>query len=881
MRKGWQRLMGRQERDKHLDKELRFHIEERIADFMRSGLSEEEARRRVRQEFGGMDQVKEDCRDARRTRWIEYLCQDLRYAVRMLRKSPSFTAVSVAILALGIGVNTAIFSVIDATLWKSLPVRNPGELAVVEMITTRGETNALSYPLFEEIRERVPAFSGVFASSDGTDRLEVRNTDGNLNSTAEVQLVSGEYFEVLGVQTALGRTLNTRDNLTVGGHPMAVLSYRFWKRAFHGDAGVVGRSILVIKQREFSVVGVMPPEFFGEAPGVAPDVWIPLMMQPAINNGQSHLASPGTGWLRIVGRVKAGETAAAVPAMNLFLSQLKAEPGRVGKAMIRHFRDLTVYPGDKGIHHLRVKYSLPLQVLMGTAGLILLLACANLANLLLVRGEERAREMSIRLAIGAGRSRLIRQLMTENLVIAFLGAGLGILIARQGAYGLLLLASDGPEPLPLAVAVDVRVMTFCLAMCLISTLIFGLMPALRSVRAGGALNLTNTPRRNRWLHSGLVIAQIALSVLLVNGAGLFVRTLDSLRSQDLGFRRARLIQIAINPSAGSYKAVQLPALFGRTYEAIRSVPGVLSASMSTSGFASGTSRTCCLAVESRDTSDVQDRQVRTVNVTPGYFANLDLPVVAGRGFVDRDVQTGHVAIVNAAFARIFLGASSPVGARFGWGDPPKVKYDTEIVGVVRNANIGDLREEARPMIYYPTAGGSIIHVRSAIDPSGLMASLRSAIQGVDANIWVNATPVEELVERGLVRETLMATLGTCFGVLAMLLAAVGIYGLTSHTVAIRKREIGIRVALGATRGDVVGLVCRNVSVLTACGIVLGLVASFLSGCVLSSLLFGVAPGDGAVLIFVLLTTAAAAAVAAFLPSMRAASVDPVQTLRSE
>jgi predicted permease len=772
--------------------------------------------------------------------------------------------------------------VIDATLLKSLPVRSPGELAVIEQINSRGETNpTLSYPLFEEIRERVTAFSGVFASLDGTDRVEVMDRDGTLNATAEVQLVSGEYFEVLGVQTALGRILNTRDNLTVGSHPVAVLSYRFWKQAFHGDAGVVGRSIFVIKQQEFSVVGVMPPEFFGEAPGLRPDIWIPLMMQPAINNGQSHLASAGTGWLRIVGRVKAGEAATAAPAMNLFVSQLKAEPGRVGQVMIRHIRDLTVYPGDKGIRRLRVKYSLPLQVLMGTAGLILLLACTNLVNLLLVRGEERAREMSIRLAIGAERSRLIRQLMTENLAIALLGGGLGVLIAKQGAYGLLLLASDGPEPLPLVVAVDARVMGFCLAMCVMSTLIFGLMPALRSVREGGALASTSTPRRNRLLGPGLVIAQIALSVLLVNGAGLFVRTLDSLRSQDLGFRRARLIQVNINPRASSYNAAQFPTLFGRTYEAIRSVPGVLSASMSTSGFSTGTSRTCCVSVERRDMSAVQNREVRTINVTTGYFANLGLPIVAGRDFVGHDVQTGHVAIVNKAFARAFLGTSAPVGARFGWGDPPGLRHDTVIVGVAQNANIGDLRDEAKPMIYYPTAGDSVIHIRSAIDPASMIAALRSAIHGVDENIWVNANTVEELVDRSLVKETLMATLGACFGALAMLLAAVGIYGLTSHSVAMRKREIGIRVALGATRGDIVGMVCRSVSVLTVCGIGLGLVASFLTGRVLSSLLFGVAAGDGAVLVFVLLTTAAASAGAAFLPSIRAASVDPVQTLRSE
>ncbi len=878
--KWWRRLLRDQEQENHLDKELRFHIEERVADFIRSGLTEEEARRRVRQEFGGMDQVKEDCRDARGTRWIEYLFQDLRYAARVMRKNPAFTSVAVAILALGIGANTAIFSVIDATLLKSLPVRSPGELAVIEEINSRGETNSLSYPLFEEIRERVTAFSGVFASLDGTERVEVKDRDGVLDSTAELQLVSGEYFGVLGVRAFLGRTVSPQDNLSVGGHPVAVLSYRFWKRAFHGGPGVIGRNIL-IKQQAFSIIGVTPPEFFGEAPGVAPDVWIPLMMQPAINNGQSYLASAGRGWLRVVGRVKAGEAATAGPAIQLFLSQLKAEPGRVGKAMMRHIRDLTVYPGDKGIRRLRVKYSLPLQVLMGTAGLILLLACANLANLLLVRGEERTREMSIRLAVGAERFRLVRQLMTENLAIALLGGGLGVLIAKQGAYGLLLLASDGPEPLPLAVAVDVRVMVFCIAMCVMSTLIFGLMPALRSVQAGGALALTSTPRRNRLLGPGLVIAQIALSVLLVNGAGLFVRTLESLRSQDLGFRRAHLIQATINPRASSYNAAQFPALFGRTYETIRSVPGVSSASMSTSGFGTGTSRTCCVSVERRDMSGVQNRQVRTVNVTPGYLSNLDLPIVAGRDFLDRDVQTGHVAIVNKAFAHAFFGTSSPVGERFGWGDPPDLKYDTEIVGVAQNANIGDLREEAKPMIYYPTAGGAVIHVRSAIDPASMIASLRSAIQGVDANIWVNANTVEELVDRILVKETLMATLGACFGVLAMLLASVGIYGLTSHSVAMRKREIGIRVALGATRGDIVGMVCHYVSVLTACGIGLGLAASLLSGGVLSSLLFGVAPGDGAVLVFVLLTTAAASAVAAFMPSIRAASVDPVQTLRSE
>lgn len=566
--------------------------------------------------------------------------------------------------------------------------------------------------------------------------------------------------------------------------------------------------------------------------------------------------------------------------MGVFLTQLKAEPGRLGKS-IRHIHDLPVYSGEKGIRELRMKYSLPLQVLMATAGLILLLACANIANLLLVRGAERSREISIRLALGADRFRLVRQLMTENLAIAILGGGFGVLIAKQGARSLLILASSGPEPLPLMATVDARVLIFCFGICIASTLTFGLIPAMRSVRAGVALTVTSTPRPSQLLGSGLVITQIGLSVLLVNGAGLFVRTLDSLRSQDLGFRPNQLVQADINPRASAYKPDQFPALFERIHREIQSVPGISSASLSTSGFGTGTSRTCCILVEGRDMSTVQNRQVRTINVTPGYFMSLELPIVAGRNFVNADVRTGHVAIVNKAFARTYFGDQSPVGKRLGWGDPPRLTYDTEIVGVAVDANVGDLREEAKPMIYYASTGGSTIYVRTTMEPAAVIASLRRKIQEVDSNLWVGAITIQELVDRGLVKEKLMATLGTCFGILGLLLATAGVYGLTSYTVARRTREIGIRMAVGATRSDIVGMVWRNVAVLTACGLMLGLSLSFLSGRAMSILLFGVRPGNAGVLLIVLATTVAASSAAALLPSVRAASVEPMKALRSD
>ncbi|HTG91405.1 MAG TPA: ABC transporter permease [Pyrinomonadaceae bacterium] len=812
---------------------------------------------------------------------MRMLWQDIRFGVRMLLKNWSFTLVVVLSLAFGIGANTAIFSIVDVALLKQLPVRSPEQLVMLDTFNERGEQRDFSHPLFEQMRARNKVFSGMFAAMDGTRRMDVATESAQLGK-AEVQLVSGEYFDVLGVNAFLGRTLTPSDDQTPGAHPVAVLSYGFWQRAFAGDNSIIGQTVR-LKDQPFTVIGVTPRAFFGESVGRAPDIWSPLMMEPTLSPGQSYLREANVNWLRVLARCQSGTCLQqAQSELNNSLAQVKNEPDPMGREARRIAR-LEVTPGGQGLAEFRTQFGKPLQILMAAVILVLLIACANVANLLLARATSRQKEVAVRMAIGAGRFRLIRQFLTESFLLAFVGGLMGLLLAWWGTRILLVLASASSAPIPLDVEPNRRILAFTLAISVATAIISGLAPAIivTRQRLTSALKTSTMSRPRLWLSRPLVIAQVALSVLLLTGAGLFVQTLRNLRAVDLGFAVDELVQVRINPEGSGYKPDQLPQLYSTVLERISSTPGVRSASMAATGFRSGMSRTCCIAIEGRAVSPDEDREVQTINVTPGYFQTMGLTLQAGRDFTwqetpKKDRGFGKVAVINKTLAQQYFGNSSPLGQHFGWGDPAKesVKYDIEIVGVANDAKYGKLREKTRPLIYFPTYGGTLLVVRglsTTVSPE----AIRQQVQSIDRSLEIlTIQTVPRLVDFELSQERLLAKLSSFFSAVALLLACLGLYAVISYDVGRRTHEFGIRIALGAQTTDVLRMVMKYGIVLVLVGIAIGLGAAFAFTRVLASLLFGVTPTDAATLAIVSFTLVSIALIACYLPARRATKVDP-------
>jgi putative ABC transport system permease protein len=882
-------LFRRSRVEQELDEELRYHIERQIEENIAKGMSPEEARCAAVRAMGGVERRKEECRDTRRVRLIEDLMQDVRYGLRTLGKSPGFTAVAALSLALGIGANTAIFSLVDTVLLKLLPVKNPEQLVALESFYQRGERRNFSYPMFEQLRDLPQVFTGVLAANDGTSRMEMAAPESaGQPEQAEVQLVSGEYFQVLGVNAVIGRTLTAADNQAAGSHPVAVLSYGFWQRRFAGDVSIIGKGI-TLKAQPFTIIGVTSPTFFGEAVGRAPDIWVPLMMQPPLDRGQSYIGEAGIGWLRIMARLQPGVSEAQARAsLAMRLEQIKAEPGGLGRSA-RSIAKVDVFSGSQGLAEFRNEFSKPLRVLMAVVGLVLLIACANVANLLLARATTRQREVAIRLAIGAGRFRLIRQFLTESALLAAAGGAIGLLFAWWGSHFLLVLVSSDSTPIPIDVTPNARILGFTIAVSLLTALIFGLAPAMAATRqdVNAALKMTALARPRLSLSRFLVVAQVALSLLLLTGAGLFVRTLRNLRTLDLGFAAENVLQVRINPRASGYKQEQLPDLYRRLLERLNSAPGIQYTSMAGSGFRSGSSRSCCISVEGYTHRPDEDREVPTNSVTPGYFQTMGLPLLLGRDFTTletggRQGEFPKIAIINETMARYYFGKANPVGKRFGWGDSPQLTYDTEIIGVVKDANYGSLRDKARRLIYFPNQGGNLLVARAAGPAATVAATIRREIQAVDKSLEISdISAVPQLRDQALIQERLLAELSGFFGLLALLLACIGLYGVMSYGVARRTHEIGVRMALGARRVDVVRLVMRATMSLVVVGLIAGLGAALATTHLIESLLYGLTPNDPLTIGLAGLLLVTVAALAGYLPARRAARVDPMEALRHE
>jgi predicted permease len=774
----------------------------------------------------------------------------------------------------------------DAVILKALPVEKPDQLVVLERVNVRGGRSNLSYPLFERLRQADHLFSGAFAALDGTYRIDIpQDGDATAENRAQVQAVSSDYFKVLGVRTSFGRLLMPEDDARAAYEPVCVISDAFWERRFRRNPSAIGRR-LTLKLESVTIVGVAPPAFFGESVGRAPDIWVPVTLQPRLSP-PARLSDPNVGWLRVMARLREGTSIEQAEAgLGPWLQGLKAETGPLGQGL-RQVSTIAIAPGRRGLADTRTRFSQQLGILTGVVGVVLLIACANVANLLLVRGAGRRHETMIRLAIGASRGRLIRQLLTESALLAMLGGAVGLLLAWWGSHLLLVLASDGANPLAIDVAPDLRIVAFTLSTSLLTVLLFGLLPARSATRHGlaGSVNaMAGRPRLT--LPRILLVSQVALSLLLLTGAGLFIQTLRNLRNTDLGFAAEEIVQVALSPQSTGYTPERLPGLYSRILARFEGMPGIRSTAMAGNGYQTGSSRTCCIAIEGHVPSAGEEREVQTTNVTPEYFRTMGMPLTFGRTFSVTDVAAAtpaspKVAVVNEAMARQYFGTTAVVGRRIGWGDPPSAKYGTEIIGVVGNAVFGDLRLGPRPIIYYPADGGRYLAVRAALPVSSIVPFVRREILAVDPNLSLVVQTVPEMRDQSLVLERMLARLSSFFGIAAMLLASIGLYGLMAYAVARRTREIGICVALGAQRSTVVRQILSDTLRLVSVGILFGAAGAWGATRLIAGSLFGVGPNDPPTLLLAILLLVVVALMAGAIPARRAARIEPSVALRQD
>jgi len=834
------------------------------------------------------------------------LLQDLRYALRQMGKNPGFATVAVLTLALGIGANTGIFTLVNAVLLKSLPVPKPEQLFIVQENDWEPENARFSYPTFQRARAEAP-YGAEVAATSWPGRFYV-SFGGGEPEMATGQLVSGNYFQVTGTRAALGRLLTTDDDHVIAGSPVAVISYGCWERRFGRDENVVGRK-LTVNGMPLQVVGVTTQSFFGAEVGAAPELWIPTAMQASVRYGQHYsehetvklnepwLPQLGIRWLRFIVRVN--ETKLVAPtsaALNQVLRrELEQEAATVKDpqehAALLRFQ-IHLKPGGRGLSHLRVSFSQPLLALMAMVGIILLITCANLANLLLARAAAREHEIALRLSIGAGRARLVRQLLVECTLLSLCGSALGSSVAYwlSDVLPKWVLTESG-ESIPLGVAPDAHVLFFAVVLAVLTGIVFGLAPAIQSTRIKPLQALTTGGRAGSArigsflpLKQSLVVLQVALSLVLLVGAGLFVRTLHNFSAFDPGFDRDHLITVSLDTHLGGYSHAQLSSLYRRLIERVEAVPGVHSAALLSCEIAAGCGDASNIFLPGvphpNGETDAQERRV-----SHGFFATTAIPLLRGRSFADYDTEKSPpVVVVNETFVREFLHGKDPIGQYFGYDAENTNRF--QVVGVVKDSRVNDVRESVPPTIYHSLSQDVIdvesLNIRTYGDPAHLVPAIRENVQSVDPNLPIGtSSTVAEVVNNGLSLYRLVARLTTMFGVLAVALACLGLYGVLSYTVARRTAELGIRLALGASRSSVIWLILRRVLLLVAAGLLAGLVLSVLSGHAVSSLLFGLSSYDPTTMIAAATILAVVSIAAGLKPAWRAAHLSPTESVRME
>jgi len=849
------------------------------------------------------------------------LWQDLRFSMRILAKNPGFTLIAVLTLALGIGANTAIFSVLDSVLLRSLPVQHPEQLVTLSdpdehgssFGSEGGDRSLLAYSEFEYFRDHNEVFSEIFAADSSLPQLEVTIPDSSSSTGAKkestrVRLVSGDYFATLGVTPAAGTFFTRTVDVARGSSPIAVLSYAFWKQRFGLDPLVLGKTIQ-IRQTSFQIVGVTPPGFFGETVGAFPDLWIPMMMQDSVYPGRD-LLSPAKDltnmhiWLQVMARLKPGVTPEKAKAsINVvFKSLLESKVGASLSADERRNaldQRINLQRAARGSSVLRDHYGQPLKILMVLVGLILLIACANVANLLLARGAARQKEFAMRIAIGAGRARLIRQLLAEGLLLAMSGAAAGLLLAHWADALLLRMVSDmasGTPSIHLDLQLDARMLGFTVGVTLLTTILFALIPSWYSTRLDLTPVLKSSPAgmpgevSHRRIPAGkiLVVTQVAVSVILLVSAGLFVRSLSKLSSVNLGYNRENLILFRVDGAATGFQGPAVMRFHQSLLERLTAIPGVGGVTLSSDGLFSHSDSADPIAVEGYTPKSGQEIHSRMDHIGPGYFSAVGIPVLYGREIGLQDSGNApRVGVVNQAFAQTFFPNTNPIGKHVTDtypGNPGTV----EIVGVVADAKYNTLREKTQPRLYAPFFNPlwehsfAVYEIRTYANAGSIGAALRQAVQEVNASVLpIEIHTMSGLVDESLQTDRFIQQLASAFSLLALLLAAIGLYGLMAYTVSRRTRDFGIRLALGAEQGNVLWQVLRETLALVLVGIIIGVPCALGGAHLMRSMVFGLGFADPVAILIAVALLTVVATVAGFLPAWRASRVDPMVALRYE
>ena len=827
---------------------------------------------------------------------------DVRLSIRSLRRSPLFTVVAILSLALGIGANTAIFTLIDQVLLRKLPVKDPDQLV---MLFQRGSHNGSnmgsrmhSYPLYQDVQQKAEPLAEVLCRRLVPASVSVENQ----TERVQAEMVSGNYFSMLGVKPAIGRVFNSKeDDQVYQGHPVVVLGYDYWVSRFARDPGVVGRAIRV-NNYPMTIVGVSAQGFAGIDPAQSPQIRVPVQMKAVMvpDWGWVHMDDRRTRWVQVFARLKPGYTVASAqaPLQGLFMqvrtyeSTLPAAKDWSAYSRAQFMKgQLVVEAAPMGYSGIRNDFSTALIVLMCMVGLVLLIACANVANLLIARAFMRQREVAVRLSLGASRGRLVQQLLVESLVLAFAGAALGIFLSAALTKGLLSLIPSESSPLLISARPDLRVLAFTLLLTTLTGVIFGLLPALRASRVDLWETLKATMGSiagtggSLFLRKGLVTAQVALSFLLLFGAGLFVRSLQNLQTTDTGVALDNLVSFQLSPALSDYDEARTMALYQRLQERLANAPGVKSASFAAVPILSGDEWDSSTSVEDHKAADGEDMQAFMNALSPGYFSTMQIPILEGRDFRLSDAKLdSKVAIVNRRFAEHFFPGRSAIGRHVGRGVGPESKLDIEIIGVVADSLYEGPREGVRRQVFIPNWGknSAVFYVRTQAASTSAYSLVRSEVKQLDAAMPVYALKtLESQLDETLLTDRLVALLSAGFGMLATLLAAVGLYGVMAFVVARRRKELGIRLALGAQPGVVIWLVMREVMLLLAIGLAIGVPAALGLGHYVSSQLYGIQGYDPTVAIATMVLLTTVSALAGLIPARRASRINPIMALRHE
>ena len=904
-RKIWMRLHTLFQSDraaKQLDDEMQFHLNEQIAENIASGMNPQDARHAAMRLFGNSTSIKEEARETWGWVWWDQFAQDLRYGFRSLRKSPLFTTIAILTLALGIGANTAMFSLLDQVVLRLLPVSHPEQIVIVRETGNHfGNSygpNTMSWPMFEDLRDHNQVFSGMFCRFPATVNIGLADRSEQISA----ELVSGQYFSILGVGAALGRTIGPDDDSIPDSSPIAVLSYSFWRSYFDGDAKIVGRTI-ALNGNTMTVIGVAQPGFDGVELGEPTRVFVPIMMKTEMTPHSDGLKDRRRrlSWVTAYGRLKPGVTQQQAelslqPLLEGIL-ELEAQQPEFARSATAEDRQvflrnrIKLMPGsDNGLRDYMRK---PLWLLLALTGAVLLLACSNLANLLLARATARERELAVRRAVGAGRARIVRQLLVESLLLSGVGAAAGLALAFLADRVLLhiYLPADAAAEFVISPIPDARVLAFVVGAMLLTSLFFGLLPAIRGSRTEMTMSLKD--RSGALSTDGIVLrrvlvgAQVALSLLLLVGAGLFVRTLRNLETLGPGFPTDRLLTFRIDPSLNGYTDEQTKSFYQRLEVNLQTMPGVTSVGFSAMPLLKGYAWQNAIVGKAFEGAPIEQQPVLS-EVSPDYFTAVGIPLVAGRTFTTQDEASARYAVINETFAREFFPGRDPIGQLFGLVDDMRtVIPDTQVIGVISDKKYRDLRETPPPQAYFHYVTGTHfrfmnIYLRTNTDPRQIEDALRERMRQFDPRVpIVDLQTMDELIGFSLRTERLVASLSAVFGALATSLSIIGLYGVLAYVVMRRKSEIGIRMALGALKTDVIWLVMRELLILVAAGLLVGIPLTFALSSLVRSQLFGLEPHDPLTLTAAILGLTCVASLAGLIPALKASRIDPLQSLRDE